>query len=320
MRTLIIDTHNLLFRVAAAGGKGTSFGDAEDRAGLAMHTSFLTVYKYFKKYQPDRLIFAFEGAQNWRKAYTRVENDPTRPVVYKANRVKDPSMQPLFEMIASFKEVMTKHTAAICITHDEVECDDIIGLYCQAFNDPRHEILILSGDRDFVQLLKHPGVRLINPDDGKDRVCDDPRYFLFEKCIRGDAGDNVPSAYPRVRSTKIMEAYNDDFKRAELMNVELECPKTGQRYRVGERFKQNEILMDLEKQPADVRDRALETIVHEITNPGVYNNFFFMKFLGKYGLKKIAEAIHLYTDMLSVNSRTPSAGGVKPSDTDLLTF
>ena len=31
----------------------------------------------------------------------------------------------------------------------------------------------------------------------------DPEWLLFEKCIRGDSSDNVFTAFPKVRKTKI---------------------------------------------------------------------------------------------------------------------
>ena len=36
-----------------------------------------------------------------------------------------------------------------------------------------------------------------------------PEKALFVKCVRGDAGDNIPSAYPGARETKILECFNN---------------------------------------------------------------------------------------------------------------
>ena len=33
--------------------------------------------------------------------------------------------------------------------------------------------------------------------------------MLFEKCMRGDPTDNVFSAFPKVRKTKLLEAFQD---------------------------------------------------------------------------------------------------------------
>ena len=67
MKRMVVDTANILFRVAAAHGKYNNSGTPEEKAGLAMHMALNTLNKYYKKYRPDQLAMTFEGAKNWRK-------------------------------------------------------------------------------------------------------------------------------------------------------------------------------------------------------------------------------------------------------------
>jgi len=308
-RRLIIDTHNLLFRVAAMNAKQGGFSTDEEKAGLALHTSLMSVNKYFKQFKPDQLIFAFEGDNNWRKTYTKSDKAIT-PLVYKANRVRDPSMEPFFALVKSFHEVMHNYTTAICIKVDSCEGDDVIAAVCQMYEGD--ENIIVSADRDYVQLLAYKGVRLITPEDGKDRTCDDIDYWLFEKCIRGDSGDNVHSAYPRVRTTKLQEAFADPYKLQNLMETEwqgkVQEDGTQTTYKVGDFFQENQLLMDLSAQPDDIRAELEAEVERAIATDKKYSNFHFMKFLGQAGLEAIAETIHLYTPMLSTKPK-----GVKPA-------
>jgi hypothetical protein len=307
-RRLIIDTHNLLFRVAAMNAKQV-FTTDEERAGLALHTSLMSVNKYYKKFKPDQLVFVFEGSNNWRKEYTKSDRCLT-PKVYKANRVRDPSMEPFFALVKSFYEVMHQFTTAICIMVDSCEGDDIVAALCQNHNEDEDGIIeniVISTDKDYVQLLQHEGVRLIDPDTGNDRTCDDIDYFIFEKCIRGDTGDNVHSAYPRVRSTKIQEAYTDPFKLQNMMETEwqgkIQDDGTQKTYRVADFFKENQLLMDLSCQPEHIREELDMVVDIAMKLEKKYSNFHFMKFLGAHGLEAIAETIHLYTDMLSAKPK-----------------
>jgi hypothetical protein len=129
-------------------------------------------------------------------------------------------------------------------------------------------VIGVSGDRDFVQLKKYKNFKLINPDDGKERECDDPLFFMFEKCFRGDAGDNVMSAYPRVRKTKLEAALKDEYTLTTIMNESWDFtdPETGEvtTYNVGELFEENQLLMDLDCQPAEIRQIIKETLDHEL--------------------------------------------------------
>jgi hypothetical protein len=302
MKRLVVDTSNLLFRVATAHGKYHATGSAEDNAGLAMHMALNTLKSFYRKVKPDQVALAFEGSNNWRKAYTKSAECKSRRI-YKANRVKDDSMVPFYELIRNFEQLARLHTSIVCLSAPELEGDDVIAGYAQHFSALGDEVIILSGDKDFMQLLKLPGVSLMNPDDGKLRTCDDPDYFMFEKAIRGDAGDNVMSAYPRIRATKIQEAYRNEFARTNMMNTEWEfCdPSTGERraLKVGDLFKENMTLMNLFEQPPHIRKIIEETIKREVVEHGQFSLFHFQKFCGKYKLKKISEDVTQFVELFS---------------------
>jgi len=326
--TLLYDIPNLLFRVAAAQRAMNPKTPTEELAGISMHTALHSVNKYFKKYKPDRVVFGFENTNNWRKAYTARE-DVNVPLQYKANRKPDPEMAHFFELINSFKEVVVAHSSVICLSLEGCECDDCIAGYCQKYASPEDTIYIISGDKDFTQELKYPGVVLINPDTGLPRnrpgdkvYFDDLDYFIFLKCIRGDMGDYVHSAYPRVRETRVKKAYADPYERANLMNdtwsykvVDAEgnpiLDDEGKQkvvvYRVGDLFEENKKLMDLECQPEDVRARLFDHIAHEVENFGQYSNFQMIKFLGKYKLNSITDSIEAFIPLFTANSNAKRA-------------
>ena len=94
MKRLIIDTANILFRVASAHGKYGGGGDVKDQAGLSMHMTLQTLRSQYNKLKPDQVAISFEGSNNWRKAHTRGERTEkaVSRKLYKGNRVKDDSM------------------------------------------------------------------------------------------------------------------------------------------------------------------------------------------------------------------------------------
>ena len=312
MKRMIVDTANLLFRVAAAHGKYGPQGSPEEKAGLAMHMALNTLNKYYKQYRPDQIAMTFEGGANWRKDYTKSPQCISKKV-YKANRVKDPSMVPFFELIKAFEDLARQHTTLVCLSNPILEGDDLFAGYVQRFAEAGDEVIGISGDRDFVQLLKHPNFQLINPDTGKPRnlldVCgvDDPMFFMFEKGMRGDKGDNVFPAYPRVLKKRLLKCMEDDYELTKLMNETWSYtdPDTHEvtEYRVGDLFAENLLLMDLEAQPEYVRQVITETLDHELVHHGKFSHFHFTKFCGKYGLKQIAENSTQFASMFSVTGQ-----------------
>jgi hypothetical protein len=313
-KRMVVDTANLLFRVASAHGKYGPQGTPEEKAGLAMHIALNTLNKYYKQHRPDELAVTFEGGQNWRKDFTRSAACHSQRV-YKANRVKDPSMIPFFELIKSFEDLVRTHTSVVCLSHPKLEGDDLFAGYAQRFTAEGDTVVGISGDRDFVQLLKLKGFLLINPDDGKPRTCDDPEFFMYEKAFRGDPGDNVISALPRVRKDRLIRSLTDDYEFTKLMNETwtFTDPDTQVKttYETKKLFEENQILMNLECQPDDIKQIIKETLDHELAHHGKFSHFHFTKFCGKFGLKQIAENSQAFADMFGTTGNSSLAAEKK---------
>jgi 5'-3' exonuclease len=74
---------------------------------------------------------------------------------------------------------------------ESAEADDIIATLVKI--NPDQKIMILSGDKDFVQLHKYPNVKQYDPVRKKAITHDNPTYYLFEHIMKGDAGDGIPN-------------------------------------------------------------------------------------------------------------------------------
>lgn len=309
-RTLIYDVSNLLFRVAtmqkAQNNPYAKMGTIDDVVGLCMHISLASMYKWYSKYKPDFVVFAFEGGSNWRKAYTA---EARSRKAYKGNRVVDPEMRHFYQLIDSFKTTMTAHTSICCISVEGMEADDVIGGYCQKYACDEHEIYIVSGDKDYIQLLKLPNVKLVNPDNGKFRNLpgdkeyqEDLDYWLFLKIIRGDMGDYVPSAFPRVREARIKKAYQSEYEKINLFNERWKDEENVE-HRVGDLFEENKILLSLYDQPPAIREKLFEGIEEQTDNLGSYSHFHFLRFLEDFKLQAVREKANNFIDLFTNNQR-----------------
>lgn len=313
MRRMICDVPNLFFRGVAANKDVLKTMVADDACSYALHICLMSLRKHYNNIKPQELAIVFEGKNNWRKRYTKSEQCYSGRL-YKGNRVKDPEMEVLFDVIAKFKQVCREYTSIVVIEGDELEGDDCIAAYVKHHKDD--EVVILSGDRDFVQLLKFPNVVLINPDNSTQRtvesVCgvDDAEYFIFEKCFRGDSGDNVISAYPRIRASKLQQAWGINGKEPDLIlmnklfdhtwEMPLSEEDAGTRkVHVGTLFDENNLLMNLDAQPEDIKQKMIFAVENAYSSIGKYNHFKIIKFLGQMKLNKIAETIDSFVPMLS---------------------
>ena len=277
----------------------------EDLVPLAYHASLQTLNKYHKKYNPTKMIFAFDRG-NWRKTYTQSELCISGKL-YKGQRRQNmtPAQKKRWDVfkgfINDFEQLMRDHTSIVCLAGDSLEADDLIAGFCQQ-NTDADEIVIITADKDMMQLLRFPNVLLIDPTTGKPRSLEewngDADHFLFEKALRGDVGDNLSSAYPRIRKTKIDEAYFDSFKRVNMMR-ETWTNQEGKTMVVGDLFEENKLLMDLSAQPDYIKEKIIAVIEHEMKNCGKYSHFHFLRFLGKYELKNVAKQLENFIPLLS---------------------
>ena len=297
---IVFDISNLLYRTFFANKQQ----DEGTAAGLAHHMSLVTLNKYFKAYNPHKVVMTFDRT-SWRKEYTASEFCKSgKP--YKGNRRQKmtPKEKEKFEAflqhLGEFEDLIRVHSSVVCLAGDGLEADDLVAGFCQKYR--RDEIIIVSGDKDMIQLLRDDNISLVDPATGKERTLDewdgDADLFMFEKCLRGDTGDNVQSAYPRIRKTKIMEAYTDPFVRVNIMN-DTWTDQNKKEHIVRDLFEENRLLMDLTAQPPSIRKQINEVIEHEMEDPGEFSYFHFMKFLGKYELKKISQNLEQYVPMLS---------------------
>jgi hypothetical protein len=137
------------------------------------------------------------------------------------------------------------------------------------------------------------------------KVIPDPEWILFEKCMRGDPTDNVFSAYPGVRKTKLQEAFGDlknkGFAWNNLMLTKW-IDHNKQEHKVLDDYNRNRVLVDLTAQPDDIKVKIAETIAQgsvQLNRPMVGAQF--LKFCGKYELNKLSENPSAISSVLSAS-------------------
>jgi len=324
MKYAIIDTANTFFRARHIASRNT---DTWGKIGMALHLSLASVNQIAKKFGVDHVVFALEG-RSWRKDYY----EP-----YKKNRVVAAQAQTddereenemFWDTYDKFTTYLTEKTNVSVLRHPEAEADDVIARFIHLHPDDDH--FIISSDTDYVQLIA-PNVKQYNGvanqlitlegyfDDKDKLVIDkktkepkllgDPKWHLFEKCMRGDTSDNIFSAYPGVRTkgTKnkvgLMEAYGDRDKQGfNWNNVMLQkwMDHNDVEHRVKDDYERNRMLIDLNAQPQEIKDKVDEAIITGVrtaTIPQV--GIHFMKFCGKYELVKISEQAEAYAKWLN---------------------
>jgi hypothetical protein len=135
-----------------------------------------------------RLVICTDNSNYWRKTYFRN---------YKANRKKDRDASDIdwhlvFATLNELRDEIKQTFPYKVMNVPMAEADDVIGVIAKNYHT-KERILIISGDKDFMQLQVYPGVEQYSPVKDSFLKPDDPILFLKEHIIRGDVGDGVPN-------------------------------------------------------------------------------------------------------------------------------
>ncbi|WP_311537994.1 DNA polymerase I [uncultured Anaerococcus sp.] len=154
---------------------------------------FLTMYKNaFDKYKPDYVLVAFDRSGG------TFRNEEFKD--YKANRDKTPNeLSYQFGILKDVLESMgVKYTDL-----DGFEADDIVGTYAKMAKEAGDEAVLITGDRDYLQLvddgiivyLTRKGVSdtvEYNVEKIKEEYGISPKQLIDVKGLMGDKSDNIP--------------------------------------------------------------------------------------------------------------------------------
>jgi len=323
MKYALIDLANTFFRARHIASRNS---DAWEKVGMALHLTMASTNQIVRKFGIDHVVFCTEG-RSWRKDYY---------APYKKNRVVDTMSQTeaeveenklFWQTYEAFTTFLKEKTNCSVLRDPKAEADDLIARFIHLHPDDEH--FIVSSDTDYLQLIT-PKVKQYNGvsnelitlegyfnDKGKQvldkekkpKLLEDPQYLLFKKCMRGDATDNVFSAFPGVRekgSAKkagLIEAYADREKRGYLWNnmmLQRWTDHDGVEVRVRDAYERNRVLIDLTAQPDDVKlsvDKNIREGVRTTTTPQV--GIHLMRFCGKYELNKISDNADTYAKWLN---------------------
>jgi hypothetical protein len=139
------------------------------------------------------MVIACDSTHNWRR-----DVFPH----YKAGRRKtssesDIDWNAIFACINTMKQELREYFPYRVIEVDRAEADDVIGtlIHTYAPQNPTEKYLIVSGDKDFIQLQIYSNVDQYDPVHTKaiKTSKQSPDQFLFEHVLKGDAGDGIPN-------------------------------------------------------------------------------------------------------------------------------
>lgn len=220
---------------------------------LFRHMVLNTIRGYNKRFSAEygEMVIACDAPRSWRKDVFPY---------YKANRKKareksEIDWSALFDSLNKVREEIKEHFPYRVIQVERAEADDVIGaLVANFYGQP---ILIISGDKDFVQLQNYMNVKQFDPIRKKYITHNNPSLFVKEHIMKGDMGDGVPN-FLSADDTFVVGGRQKPLRSDKLnlwttMKPEDFCDDNMLR-----NYKRNEQLVDLSYTPQTIIDRVVE--------------------------------------------------------------
>ena len=225
---------------------------------LVRHIVLNSIRMYRSRFQGEygELVLCYDSKKYWRRDYF-----PN----YKSNRKKDRANSGLdwntiFETLNNIRDEIKTHFQYKVLEVEGAEADDCIAAVVQhiAVTPTEFEkVLILSGDKDFIQLQKHNFVKQYSPVLKKFVKDINPDIYIREHVLKGDRSDGVPN-FLSSDDTFVNELRQKPLTKKKLaVWIDL-APEDFCTEDMLRNYQRNRTLIDLEYIPSDLKERILE--------------------------------------------------------------
>ena len=207
----------------------------------------IRMYRMEHHEEYGEVVLTWDSKHSWRRDYFPE---------YKASRRKgreesDLDWDDIFGTLNKIRNEIKENFPYKYLVVCGAEADDIIGFLCEVKRDEK--IMIISGDKDFIQLQKYPNVKQWSPITKKDVNGFNPTTYLKEHILRGDTSDGVPNVLSPDNT------FVDGLRQRPLSRKKIQSWLIGGgsdwNDEVKRNFQRNSTLIDLSRTPEELKNQ-----------------------------------------------------------------
>ena len=250
---ILVDYNQVMLASLFAGIGNHTDMDVDEN--LLRHMFLNSIRFNRKKFHSEygEIVLCVDNKDVWRRDYFPY---------YKANRKKsrdesELDWNKLFESIHRIRAEIEEFFPYKVISVERCEADDIIATiiheYGTELNMGSEKFLILSGDKDFIQLHGYANVDQYNPVMKKWIRNDNPDKYLQEHVLKGDVGDGVPNILSADNCLAVGERQRPMTKKR--MSTFFDVSNMDEETRL--RYNRNKKMIDLSEIPEEYKEKIL---------------------------------------------------------------
>ena len=207
----------------------------------------IRMYRMEHHSEYGEVVLTWDSKHSWRRDYFPE---------YKASRRKgreesDLDWDDIFNTLNKIRNEIKENFPYKYLEVFGAEADDIIGFLCE--ENKNEKIMIISGDKDFIQLQKYPNVTQWSPITKKQVNGFDPTIYLKEHILKGDTSDGVPNILSPDNT------FIDGLRQRPLSRKKIQSWLLGGgsdwNDEVKRNFQRNSTLIDLSKTPEELKNQ-----------------------------------------------------------------
>ena len=247
---IIIDMNQISLASVMMNMHMTKSDELEEDMIRHMILNSIRMYRIMFKEEYGEVVLTYDSRHYWRR-----EIFPQ----YKQNRKKgrendSKDWDKIFGLLNSIKSEFKEILPYKYVEVYGAEADDIIATLCKEYQDQK--TMIVSGDKDFIQLQKYKNVKQYSPILKKYVNGHNPDTYIKEHILKGDSSDGVPNVLSPDHT------FVEGLRQRPLSKKKIEAwikSETGMSDEVKRNYQRNHKLINLDNTPEDLQKSILDT-------------------------------------------------------------
>ena len=225
-------------------------GELDDEMVRHMILNSVRMYRTMFNEDYGAIVLTYDSRAYWRKQIFPQ---------YKANRKKNresdgKDWNSIFEVLNQIKDEIREFLPYKVVETYGAEADDVIATLCKHYQNEK--IMIVSGDKDFIQLQKYNNVKQYSPITKKHINGVDAVVYIKEHILKGDKSDGVPNVLSPDHT------FTDDLRQRPLTSKKMQSIMAQDiddlDDEVKRNYQRNDILINLDNIPEKLEEEILD--------------------------------------------------------------
>lgn len=201
-----------------------------------------------------------------------------------------------------------QYSPFISLNVENTEGDDIIGTLAIKLSqeNPKSTIFIYSSDKDFVQLLKYPNIKLYSSIKKRFITSLNPKNDLLALILLGDSSDGIPNVRNRsdhfvnptiVEGKKVRGERLGEVTVWKCITENTVFEKIVNTPEIQKRFEENRRLIDLEEIPLDIKRRIIQAYEEQLEKHKTKSPANLQRYFVYHSMPHLAQSLYRIIDL-----------------------